>query len=85
MILDYSRELGDALHAAANVTQATHLWHDSGLGEEAFVTQLHEAHARVRRYQGKQGLGCIENKMAYFFRTLRDLLTSADADGVETP
>jgi hypothetical protein len=74
VILDYSRELGDALHAAANVTQAAHLWHESRLGEEAFVAQLHEAHARVRRYQGKQGLGYIENKMAYFFRTLRDVL-----------
>jgi hypothetical protein len=76
VVLDYSRELGDALHVAANVTQAAHLWHDSGLGEEAFVVQLHEAYALVRRYQGKQGPGCIENKMAYFFRTLRDLLAS---------
>jgi hypothetical protein len=85
VILDYSRELGDALHAAANATQAAHLWHESGLDEEAFVAQLHEAYARVRRYQGKQGLGYIENKMAYFFRTLRDVLASDTPCRVDPP
>ncbi len=74
VILDYSRELGDAVHGPANVTQAAHLWRESGLSEEAFVEQLHKVRMQVRLYQGKQGFGYIENKMAYFFRTLRDLM-----------
>ncbi|MDQ2807610.1 MAG: hypothetical protein M3Z04_11970 [Chloroflexota bacterium] len=74
VILDYSRELGDPLHGPANVTQAGALWQSSGLPEEAFVAQLYVARQRVRLYQGKQGLGHIENKMAYFFWVLRDLI-----------
>lgn len=74
VILDYSRELGDPLHGPANVTQAGALWQNSGLPEEAFVAQLYVARQRVRLYQGKQGLGHIENKMAYFFRVLRELV-----------
>lgn len=71
---DYSRELGDETHQTANTTQALRLWRNSGLDENAFVAQLQEARRLTRLYQGRQGLGTIENKMAYFFITLRQAL-----------
>jgi len=74
VIQDHSTELDDALHWAANVTQAHRVWQASGLGEEAFVAQLHTARQRVRTYQGKQGSGTIAHKMAYYFRVLADLV-----------
>ncbi|MDQ2806896.1 MAG: hypothetical protein M3Z04_08260, partial [Chloroflexota bacterium] len=69
----HSRELGDGLHAPANVTQAHRLWHACGLDENSFVEALHEARRRVRTYQGKQGSGTIYNRMGYFFRVVTDL------------
>jgi hypothetical protein len=75
VITDFSAELGDSQHITANVSQALRLWGRSGLEEQAFVEMLHETRKRVRLYQGKQGLGSINNKMAYFFTTLRDVLS----------
>ena len=72
--MDYSREWGDESHLAANITQALRLYHLSGLPEETFVNLLYEARRRTRQYQGRQGLGVIENKMAYFFQTLRNMI-----------
>ena len=74
MVQDHSTDLGDGPHWRANVTQAQRLWAASGLGEEAFVTHLHEARRLVRTYQGKQGTGSIVNKMGYYFRCLSDLV-----------
>ncbi|MDQ2807982.1 MAG: hypothetical protein M3Z04_13895 [Chloroflexota bacterium] len=73
VIFDHSTELGDAVHKAANSTQAHRLWHASGLDEAAFAALLHEARRLVRENQGKQGRGTIANKMAYYFRVLADL------------
>ena len=73
VILDYSRELGDAGHGPSNVTQALRLWNDSRLDEDTFVNLLHESRRLVRVYQGKQGPGGIANKMGYYFRTATDL------------
>jgi len=78
VILDHSRELGDSVHAPANVTQAHLLWQAGGRDENTFVAQLHEARRLVRKGQGKQGTGTIANKMAYYFTVLRDL-TESDA------
>ncbi len=78
VIFDHSRELGDELHAPANVTQAHRLWHACSLDENAFVETLHEARRRVRTYQGKQGSGTINNRMGYFFRVVADL-TAAES------
>jgi hypothetical protein len=72
VIGDYSCELGDEAHQASNTTQALRLWGQSGLDEAAFVDQLQEARRLTRIYQGRQGLGTIDNKMAYFFMVLRD-------------
>jgi hypothetical protein len=76
VISDFSTELGDASHTVANVTQALRLWGQSGLGEEAFKELLYEAKRRTRVYQGKQGSMGMQNKMAYFFSVLRDLVAS---------
>lgn len=72
VITDYSNELGDSSHTLSNVSQALRIWERSGIEESLFVEQLHAARKQVRTYQGKQGLGTINNKMAYFFRTLRN-------------
>jgi hypothetical protein len=73
IIIDHSRELGDPMHGPANVTQALRLWQQSSLVEDSFVVCLHEARRRVHTYQGKQGLGGIQNRMAYYFRVVADL------------
>jgi hypothetical protein len=74
IVLDFSRELGDEAHVAANITQALRLYGASGQGEQAFVGLLYEARRRTRQYQGRQGLGTIDNKMAYFFRVVASLI-----------
>jgi hypothetical protein len=73
IVIDHSRELGDLTHGPANVTQALRLWQQSALAEDDFVACLHEARRRVHLYQGKQGLGGIQNRMAYYFRVVSDL------------
>ncbi|HKP53141.1 MAG TPA: helix-turn-helix domain-containing protein [Chloroflexia bacterium] len=73
VITDFSDELNDSSHIVSNVTQALRLWQASGLGEQGFTELLYEAKRLTRAYQGKQGLGTINNKMAYFFKTVRDL------------
>jgi hypothetical protein len=74
VILDYGREFGDAGHAASNVTRALRLWQASGLAEAEFVETLHAARGVVRVYQGRQGLGTISNRMAYFYHVVEDRL-----------
>ncbi len=76
VLSDFSNELGDANHVFSNVTQALRIYTRSGLGEEEFSAILFEARKIVRTYQGKQGAVGIQNKMAYFFVTLRGLATS---------
>jgi hypothetical protein len=78
VVLDYSRELGDAGRGPANVRQALRLRQESRLAETEFVEHLHEARRRVRYYQGAQGPGSIANKMAYFFRVLESLIHPGD-------
>jgi hypothetical protein len=73
VVLDFSRELGDAVHGVSNVTQALRLHAAAGRPEQEFVDLLYEARRRTRQYQGRQGLGMIENKMAYFFSVMRNL------------
>ncbi len=73
VITDFSNELSDPAHIVSNVTQALRLWQQSGKDEQQFTDLLYEAKHRTRRYQGKQGLGTINNKMAYFFTLVREL------------
>ncbi|MDQ5825106.1 MAG: replication protein [Chloroflexota bacterium] len=74
VLTDFSDELGDSSHTVANVTQALRLWGQSGADESDFVEMLYEAKRRTRLYQGKQGAKGIQNKIAYFFTVLRDLV-----------
>ncbi|HYP39339.1 MAG TPA: hypothetical protein VEX13_03180 [Chloroflexia bacterium] len=73
VITDFSTELNDPAHTISNVAQALRLWQTSGLNEQQFTELLYEAKRLTRSYQGKQGLGTINNKMAYFFAIIRDL------------
>jgi hypothetical protein len=75
---DLSRELGDAAHEVANMSQANRLWQESGLDEAAFVALMQEARRRTRRAQGAQGAGSVANRAAYYFQVLRGLVTSSE-------
>ena len=79
IITDFSDELGDEEHTISNVTQVLRMYKTAGLDEGRFADLLFEARKLVRSYQGKQGLGTINNKMAYFFRVLRDLTKRLEA------
>lgn len=70
---DFSREFGDMEHEASNIGQALNLWRGSGFGEQEFVDLMQEARRLTRRYQTRPTWDEINNKMAYFFATLRDL------------
>ena len=70
---DFSTELNDPAHIISNVTQALRLWQSSNLDEQQFTELLYEAKRITRTYQGKQGLNGMSNKMAYFFKVVRDL------------
>lgn len=78
---DYSAELGDQGHTVSNVSQALKLYQRANLDEAAFANLLHRTRKQVRTYQGKQGMGTINNKMAYFFQVLRNELGAASARG----
>lgn len=78
IVTDFSDELGDDGHTVSNVSQALKLYRESTLDESRFADLLFEARKLVRAYQGKQGLGTINNRMAYFFKVLRDLARKAE-------
>lgn len=80
VISDFSNDLNDPSHIISNVTQALRLWSATGLGEQPFTDLLYEAKRITRTYQGKNGLQGIDNKMAYFFRVLRDLCSTRSQD-----
>jgi hypothetical protein len=67
LIVDLSREFGDAAHLASNCKQARNIFAELEITEEIFVEQ-HVYPARQRtKHQAK-----VRNKMAYFFATLRE-------------
>lgn len=78
VITDFSSDLNDPEHVISNVTQALRLWKISALEETKFTELLYEAKRRTRQYQGKQGLGTINNKMSYFYMVLRQLIDAQD-------
>jgi hypothetical protein len=75
---DLSRELGDATHEASNMRQALNLWQASGLSEHEFVQLMQEARKLTRRYQSRPTWDPMENKMAYYFATLRRHVATLD-------
>jgi hypothetical protein len=74
IVTDFSDELGDSAHVTSNVGQALRVYTQSGLDELEFADLLFQARKTVRARQGQQGIGTINNRMAYFFVVLRDLL-----------
>ncbi|MHB1132952.1 MAG: helix-turn-helix domain-containing protein [Chloroflexota bacterium] len=77
IVHDYSARLHDAPKSVrSNCTRARRLWHDSWLGEEAFVALLHQAYERTEenshriRKWAKDGPYGTKNKMPYFFSVL---------------
>lgn len=70
---DFSRELGDSIHEVSNIKQALNLWQHSGLEEQQFVELMYEAKKLTRRYQSRPTWDTMNNRMAYYFATLRDL------------
>lgn len=84
MIVDYSRELHDEAHAAANITRAARLQRASGLAERAFVEVVHAARTMTRARgnirKAADGDPALRNRMPYFFAVLEDLLARAGED-----
>jgi DNA-binding transcriptional MocR family regulator len=86
VITDFSRELHDEEHTRSNITQTLRLWQRLeaaiGMDDATFADEFVQvAKRRTRKAQGQQGLGQIENTMAYFFEVLRDLVEQRLADG----
>lgn len=54
--------------------QALNLWQSSGLSEQEFVDLMQEARKLTRKYQNRPTWVAMNNKMAYYFTTLRDLI-----------
>lgn len=81
VIVDYSRELHDEAHAAANITRAARLQRASGLAERAFVELVHAARTMTRARgnirKAADGDPALRNRMPYFFAVLEDLLARA--------
>lgn len=78
LVSDFSREMGDAMHTASNVTQAHHIMAEADVGVEVFFDHLYEARNRTRKAAG------IERRMAYFFTVLRDQLGLRDIEERDT-
>ncbi len=74
LLHDFSREMGDMDHVASNISQATRLYRESGLGLDAFFTILYEARVRTRKTGG------VQNRMSYFFAVLRDIVGTVIGD-----
>ncbi len=60
--------------------QALNLWQKSGLNEQQFVELMHEARKLTRRYQSRPTWDAMNNKMSYFYATLRDLVGQASEE-----
>ncbi len=71
---DFSRELGDSIHEVSNMKQALNLWQSSGLQEAQFVELMQEARKLTRKYQSRPTWDAMNNKMAYYFTCLRQLM-----------
>ena len=68
IITQFSREFHDEKHVGVNIIQAARLWQASGRSEQTFCQLLFDAASTTRKRGG------IRNRMAYYFRVLRDQL-----------
>jgi predicted transcriptional regulator len=75
-IEDISAEFGDSKHLWSNLTQARNLMAESGLAEPSFIQRAYEAAALTREsvQLGADNGRPVQNRMAYFFRTLKHSL-----------
>ncbi len=82
---DFSNELNDPDHKTSNATQALRIWQATDKSDQEFIQLVYEAKQLTRQYQGKNGSRGIENKMAYFFKVLRDLCGLRDVQATSAP
>ncbi len=68
-------ELGDTASPKASTTRAMNLFHESGVGRDAFLDLLFQASAEVRDRRRDPGKAPLpRNRMAYFFAVVEDRL-----------
>jgi hypothetical protein len=75
IVTQFSREFLDVEHLQSNINQAARLWKVSGRSEQTFCQLLFDAATATRKQGG------VRNKMAYYFRVLRQLLGLVDSQG----
>ena len=75
LIVDLSREFGDAAHLASNCKQARNIFAALDITEEVFVEQYVYPARQRTKHQAK-----VRNKMAYFFATLREMCGLENAE-----
>jgi hypothetical protein len=73
----FSADLGDREHRGPNISQASRIYHASGKTEDEFIGLLYRAKEIARgatniRKRNSQG---EVNRMPYFFKVLRDLIS----------
>lgn len=68
IITQFSNEFHDDEHLEANINQAARLWKQSGRSEQTFSQLLFDSASTTRKRGG------VRNRMAYYFRVLRDML-----------
>ncbi len=68
IITDFSKEMNDYDHTASNITQATRLYHQTGIALDTYFRVLYIARTKTRKVTG------IGKRMAYFFEVLREEL-----------
>ncbi|MDP9358881.1 MAG: hypothetical protein M3R02_27105, partial [Chloroflexota bacterium] len=72
-------ELGDTASPKASTTRAMNLFHQSGVGRDAFLDLLFQASAEVRDRRRDPGKAPLpRNRMAYFFAVVEDRLGLRD-------
>jgi hypothetical protein len=76
IMTDFSRDLGDQDHIFSNIAQATRLYRNCGLTEEAFMQALYDARALAKKATQIRHLNSFgnPNRMPYFFRCLNAAL-----------
>ena len=81
---DFSRALHDIEHIKPNQSQANNLYTQSGLEEQKFVDLMYEAKKRAQWAALAASSTSPEapNRAAYFFTTLKNLVTAPSAYAV---
>lgn len=80
---DFSKDLGDEEHTAQNIAQASKLYKQSGVSQDAFVEMLYAARetAKQKAIKKTNSRGWT-NRMPYFFKCLDTATRAAREQGV---